>query len=276
MHLVAKVFDWDITEEEIASESAHLVGQDSDLAQVHALNRLIDRFLLLHQAQSKGINASDEEYDSALLETLEDIEAVPSNDEETRELEERIRRRIIIRKYVQQICALDVPIGDEQLLAFYEEQKEVFFAPEAVRAAHILIRADQPEAEKLARELRDRIQTEEDFQNICGAHSQCPTGVRCGDLGWFPRGRMIKELEDAAFGLEVGEISDIIHSRYGFHILMVTDKKVQRTVAFEEIRDSLKSRLLQLEREFYLIRHVNGLRKSYQNQIRILDSRYVN
>lgn len=87
---------------------------------------------------------------------------------------------------------------------------------------------------------------------------------------------MIKELEDAAFGLEVGEISDIIHSRYGFHILMVTDKKVQRTVAFEEIRDSLKSRLLQLEREFYLIRHVNGLRKSYQNQIRILDSRYVN
>lgn len=276
MHLVAKVFDWDITEEEIASESAHLVGQDSDLAQVHALNRLIDRFLLLHQAQSKGIDASDEEYDSALLETLEDIEAVPSNDEETRELEERIRRRIIIRKYVQQICALDVPIGDEQLLAFYEEQKEVFFAPEAVRAAHILIRADQPEAEKLARELRDRIQTEEDFQNICGAHSQCPTGVRCGDLGWFPRGRMIKELEDAAFGLEVGEISDIIHSRYGFHILMVTDKKVQRTVAFEEIRDSLKSRLLQLEREFYLIRHVNGLRKSYQNQIRILDSRYVN
>lgn len=276
MHLVAKVFDWDITEEEIASESAHLVGQDSDLAQVHALNRLIDRFLLLHQAQSKGINASDEEYDSALLETLEDIEAVPSNDEETRELEERIRRRIIIRKYVQQICALDVPIGDEQLLAFYEEQKEVFFAPEAVRAAHILIRADQPEAEKLARELRDRIKTEEDFQNICGAHSQCPTGVRCGDLGWFPRGRMIKELEDAAFGLEVGEISDIIHSRYGFHILMVTDKKVQRTVAFEEIRDSLKSRLLQLEREFYLIRHVNGLRKSYQNQIRILDSRYVN
>ncbi len=276
MHLVAKVFDWDITEEEIASESAHLVGQDSDLAQVHALNRLIDRFLLLHQAQSKGIDASDEEYDSALLETLEDIEAVPSNDEETRELEERIRRRIIIRKYVQQICALDVPIGDEQLLAFYEEQKEVFFAPEAVRAAHILIRADQPEAEKLARELRDRIKTEEDFQNICGAHSQCPTGVRCGDLGWFPRGRMIKELEDAAFGLEVGEISDIIHSRYGFHILMVTDKKVQRTVAFEEIRDSLKSRLLQLEREFYLIRHVNGLRKSYQNQIRILDSRYVN
>ncbi len=276
MHLVAKVFDLDITEEEIASESAHLVGQDSDLAQVHALNRLIDRCLLFHQALSSGISASDEEYDSALLETLEDLEAAPSNDAETRALEERIRRRIIVRKYVQKICAHDVPIGDEQLLAFYEEQKEVFFAPEAVRAAHILIRADQPNAAKLAAELRDRIKTEEDFKNICGSHSQCPTGVRCGDLGWFPKGRMIKELEDAAFSMEVGEISDIIQTKHGFHILMVTDKKVQRTVAFEEIRDSLKSRLVQLEREYFLIRHVNGLRKSYQSQIRILDSRFVN
>lgn len=276
MHLIARVFDFGITESDIDQESEHLIGKSDALAQLHALNRLIDRCLLLHQAQVCGFDASDDEYDSALLEALEENEGDPLSPEQAKRMEERIRRRVIIRKYVQSICAKDVLIADDQLLAFYEDQKEVFFAPEAVRASHILIRAETPNAAQVAEELRSKIQTSGDFHRLCSTHSQCPSGCRYGDLGWFPRGKMIKEIDEVAFSLEIGQISDVFSSKHGFHILMVTDKKVMHQVPFSEIKDSLRARLIQLEREYFLIRHVNELRRLYEKDIVILDQHYCN
>ncbi|MBW6514725.1 MAG: peptidylprolyl isomerase [Candidatus Syntrophosphaera sp.] len=274
MHLVARVFDLDITEEEVLGESRELIGQETSLAQIHALNRLIDRCLLLHEALVSGVSATEEEFDSALLETLEEMDIAPLNAMQTRAMEERIRRRIIIRKYVQQVCAKDILIADDKLFAFYEDQKEVLFASEIIHASHILIQASEPEAEQKAKELRARIKDAEDFWSLCKDHSQCPSGCRLGDLGWFPRGRMIKEIEDVAFSLKPGQVSEVFRSRYGYHILMVTDKKIQQSVPFEDIRDSLKSHLIQLEREFFLIRHLNQLRENYRDQIQILDENY--
>ena len=274
MHLVAKVFDLNISEDEVLNESGKLIGQDSQMALAQALNRVIDRCLLLHQARQMGIEVTEDEFDSALLETLEDIEEAPRDDENTQLLENRIRQKIVLRKFVSQLVAHDILIADEKLLAFYEDQSEVFFAPEAVRASHILFRLDEPDAEVKARELRARIQTKEDFVNFCPNHSQCPSGARFGDLGWFPRGRMIPRIEEIAFALQPGQISDVFKTRYGFHILLVTDRKLSHTVPFEEIKDSLKARLIQLQREYFLIRHVNDLRRDHQDQIVILDPRF--
>ncbi|MCB5247463.1 MAG: peptidylprolyl isomerase [Candidatus Cloacimonetes bacterium] len=274
MHLVAKVFDLEISEDEVLNESKKLIGQESSMALAHALNRVIDRYLLLHQALQAGFGVTEDEFDSALLETLEDIEEAPQDDEQTRLMENRIRQRIVIRKYVEQVISHDYLIADEQLLAFYQDQEEVFFAPEAVRASHILFRLDEPEAESKARALRARIHTADDFINVCPNHSQCPSGARCGDLGWFPRGRMIKEIEDTAFALEPGQISEVFKTRYGYHILLVTDRKTRQRVPFEEIKDSLKARLIQLEKEFFLVRHVTDLRRDNQKQIQIFDPRF--
>ncbi len=274
MHLVAKVFDLNITEDEVLTESEKLIGQDSALAMAQALNRVIDRYLLLHQARVAGISATEDEFDSALLETLEDIDDAPQDEEQTQDLEQRIRQRIVIRKYVNQIVAPNILIADEQLLAFYEDQPEAFLTPEAVRASHILFRLDQPEADHKAREIRAQIHTPEDFTLVCPNHSQCPSGARRGDLGWFPRGRMIKEIEDVAFALEPGQISDVFKTKYGYHILLVTDRRSRQRVPFDEIKDSLKVRLVQLEREFVLIRHMNDLRHDHQDQIQILDPRF--
>lgn len=274
MHLVAKVFDLIITEDEVLTESEKLIGQNGPLALVQALNRVIDRCLLLHEALRAGIQVTEDEFDSALLETLEDIDEAPQNEAQTQDMEERIRQKIVIRKYVSQIIGQDHIIADDQLLAFYEDQPEVFFAPEAVRASHILFRSDEPEALRKATDLRAQIHTQADFANVCPSHSQCPTGARCGDLGWFPRGRMIKEIEDVAFALEPGQISDVFQTRHGYHILLVTDRKLLQRIPFEEIKDSLKARLVQLEREYFLIRHMNDLRRDHEDQIQILDPRF--
>jgi parvulin-like peptidyl-prolyl isomerase len=271
MHLIARVFDIDITEADVTQESGHLIGKSSDLALTHALNRLIDRCLLFHQALSCGFSASEEEYDSALLESLEEADGEPLDPDQAQRMEERIRRRIIIRKYVKSICAKDILIADDQLMAFYEDQKEVFFAPEVVRASHILIRKDAPDAEARAREIRARIKTPDDFYHFCNEHSQCPSGCRSGDLGYFPRDRMIREIDEVAFALGVNEISDVFASRHGYHILMVTDRKAKEPVPFSQIKDSLRARLIQLEREYFLIRHLNELRRQFESEILILD-----
>lgn len=276
MHLIAKVFDLDITEEEVKGERQKAALEDSPLAQIHALNRLIDRCLLFHEALVSGYSATDDEFDCALLETLEEMDTVPRSEEQTRRMEQQIRKRIIIRKYVQQICSLDIPIDDEQLLGFYEDQKDVFLAPETVRASHILIRGDEPQARETAHQLRGKIHSIQDFTLVCPDYSQCPSVVRCGDLGWFPRGKMIKEIEDVAFSLKPGEISDVFKSAHGYHILILTDKKAEHIVPFEDIRESLKARLIQLEREYLLDRHLNDLRKNYRDQIKILDKSYTN
>lgn len=274
MHLVAKVFDLDISEDEVLKESEKLTDSGGALALAQALNRVVDRCLLLHQAQQMKIEVTEDEFDSALLETLEDIDEAPRDDEQTQLMEARIRQKILLRKYVNQVIAHDILIADEQLLAFYEDQSEVFFAPEAVRASHILFRLDEPGSESRAREVRASIHTAEDFISICPNHSQCPSGARCGDLGWFPRGRMIPQIEEVAFSLQPGQISDVFKTRYGYHILLVTDRKQSQRVQFEEIKDSLKARLIQLEREYFLIRHVNDLRRDHALQIKILDPRF--
>ena len=274
MHLVAKVIDLDISEEEVALEQEQLLGQDSDLAQANALNRLIDRCLLLHQALASGISITEEEFDDALLESLEAAEEEPPDPEQTVFLEANIRRRLIIRKYVRGLCERELPVPDEQLKAFYEDQREIFLTPETVRASQILIRADAPEAEKTAQRLHERIRNPEDFQAACREISPDTAGISSADLGRFQRGTLIPEIESAAFALQAGQISEVFSSRHGYHILLVTDRKPEHEVDFEEIRESLKARLVQLEREFYLIRHLNELRRQYRDQIRILDDKY--
>lgn len=275
MHIVAKVFDLAITDSEIQKETHKLSGIDSPQERISALNRLIDRYLLLHQAMTTGLSVSDSEYDDALLESLEELDTAPKDVEQTRNLEEQTCRRVIIRKYVHNYCSKSIEIPEQQLLSFYEDQKEAFFTPETVYAAHILVRGSGPDSAEKASRIRAEIDTQEDFRRVCGTSSDCPSSPRCGDLGWFPRGRMISELEEVAFALQPGQISEAFKSRFGWHILLVIDRKPAQIASFEDVKDSLRARLVHLKREFLLLAHIRDLRNNYKAEIRILDPSYA-
>lgn len=90
---------------------------------------------------------------------------------------------------------------------------------QSVRASHILVKS---EAE--AKELITQINNEEDFANLAAQHSLCPSGANGGDLGFFPRGMMVKPFEDAAFSLEIGKVSEPVQTQFGWHLILVTDK----------------------------------------------------
>jgi parvulin-like peptidyl-prolyl isomerase len=86
---------------------------------------------------------------------------------------------------------------------------------------------------------------------------------------------MISELEEVAFALQPGQISDAFKSRFGWHILLLIDRKPAQIASFEDIKDSLKARLVHLKREFLLMAHIRDLRNSYKAEIRILDPSYT-
>lgn len=89
-----------------------------------------------------------------------------------------------------------------------------------VRASHILVKT---EAE--AKKLYDEIKNGKDFAAVAAEYSECPSGANGGDLGFFGRGMMVKPFEDAAFGLEKGVVSNPIKTQFGWHLILVTDKK---------------------------------------------------
>jgi peptidyl-prolyl cis-trans isomerase C len=105
--------------------------------------------------------------------------------------------------------------------------------------------ADREAARKKIEALRKRLLAGEDFAQLAKDNSDCPSGKRSGgDLGWFKRGRMLKEFENAAFALKPGELSDIVETPAGYHIIKVHEKHAERVISFEEVKGDLRQDLI--------------------------------
>ncbi|MBI2214134.1 MAG: peptidyl-prolyl cis-trans isomerase [Acidobacteria bacterium] len=140
--------------------------------------------------------------------------------------------------------------GDAELKAYYEQNKESFKSRDAVRAAHILIpvapdasaeatAAAKAKADALVKQLRAGA----DFAKLAAENSEDPgSKTRGGDVGFFERGRMVPEFENAAFSLQIGEISEPVKTQFGFHILRVSEKRPEGYRPFEEARAELSAR----------------------------------
>lgn len=277
MVVIARVADIEITDADLASEDGALRSSEEQLAQqrIQVLNRLIDRCLLFHEASAQGILADSDEFDSALLTTLEtqnDFESSgPLSPQEARQMEERITRSIVVKKYIRQLCGQPIEIEEAELRSFYADNAEIFATPEKLRISHILIKKNAPDSQQRAQTLRDSIHSKEDFDKACSECSDCPSNLKCGDLGYIRPGQLIPAMEDVAFSLKTGEISSVFSSVHGYHILMLTDRQESVPIPYEELKDMLRARLAVMKREVILARHIKALRQKYGALIQILE-----
>ncbi|MDD3235402.1 MAG: peptidylprolyl isomerase [Candidatus Cloacimonetes bacterium] len=280
MQIVAKVFDYEITKKDLEWECVRLKRNATPENESIAIVHLIDRCLLFAKATESGLKVSDTEYDDGLMDLLDQDEPLGFPSEAIQELnaadlELFLKRYIVVQKYIKMLYSESVKITSNKLQEYYNENLEIFQSPESVHCSHILVQ-NCDGAEKKIRTIRSQINNATDFNKISMSCSDCPSNASCGNLGWFPKGKMIKEIDDVAFTLNIGEISQPFKSSYGYHILMLIDRKEATTIPFEDIKDSLHTRLLQIEREYFVKKHIAELREQYANDIIVLTDQLSN
>lgn len=164
---------------------------------------------------------------------------------EMKKVKEDLLKQYAIRKYLS-----NVRVKDEEIVQYYNENKESFRTDESVRASHILV-----DSEEEAKELAAKLSSGLSFEEAAREYSKCPSGARGGDLGYFTRGRMVPEFEEAAFAMKEGEISRPVQTQFGYHIIKVTDRKEPGILPLEQVKNQILQHLLTLKQmEMYRTR----------------------
>lgn len=172
---------------------------------------------------------------------------------EVREQLQFFSDNFLANEYLKKEVAEKISITDEELKSYYDSHPSEFQMPEMMRARHILVRIDSEASDddkKKAREKAEtflkRINSGEDFAKLATEVSEDPgSKTKGGDLGFFPRGRMVKPFEDAAFALAPGTVSGIVETQFGFHIIKSEEKRDSTVEAFDAVKDRLRQKLLQ-------------------------------
>lgn len=153
-----------------------------------------------------------------------------------------------------------ITIEEEEALKVYSDHPERYQGQESIKASHILV-----DDENLAKDLITKITSQEiSFEDAAREHSSCPSKEQGGDLGEFGRGMMVKEFEDAAFAMEVGEMTKTpVSTQFGYHVIMTTDKKGQEPRPFVEVKDEVMNKMLQDKQMEYYSKLMTELQEKF-------------
>ncbi|PRX24217.1 parvulin-like peptidyl-prolyl isomerase [Orenia metallireducens] len=220
------------------------------------LDNIINQKLILQEAKKNDIKPeiTDEDVQAQLDQVIdyyasskeEFEEIIKKNGQTIEDVKNTIRENMATQKRIEAMLDSvkdNIEVTDQEIAKQYEE----------VTASHILIKTDDKEdaeAKAKAEEVLAKAKSGEDFAKLAKEYSEGPSSSRGGNLGSFTRGRMVKPFEEAAFSMEVGEISDLVKTEFGYHIIKVTDKKEATGKEFEEKKEEIKEKLVaQKEKE---------------------------
>ena len=183
-------------------------------------------------------------------------------DKEIKDILEEARKKIIIAKFVKLEVDDKVKVSEDEMKKFYGEHKDEFKTPPMWRASHILV-AGEGEAKDILSELSKG----GSFEDIARAKSIDATSSRGGDVGYFRKGQVVPEFENACFSLNVGQLSDIVHTRFGYHIIKLTDKKNEAFEPYEYAKSKIENALKLKKRDELFDKLVVSLKEKYRVRI---------
>jgi len=165
---------------------------------------------------------------------------------------------------------------DQQAKDFYDKNPDRFKQGESVRASHILIHvkegADAAARKKAKAEIDavlKQVRAGGDFAKLAQEHSQDGSAAQGGDLNYFTKGQMVPAFEQVAFSLKPGQVSDVVQTQFGYHIIKVTDHKPARTVPFEEASGQIKQFLTQQHQQQHADEFITALKKKSKIEVLI-------
>ena len=250
--------------EKLAAQAAQMppafLEQYKTQIRQRALERMVVEKLLDQKAKQLNLQVNDEEVMKKIEEmaaqqkpplSMEDFKAlIEAYGQSLEEVKTRIRKGIGYQKIVEAQFEGKINVTEEDSKKFYDENPKEFGKPEQARASHILI-AIKPtdsndvknEAKQKIEQLLKQVQDDADFAQLAKENSTCPSSEKSGDLGFFPRGQMVPAFEKVAFELKPGQISDVVETRFGYHIIKVTDRKDASTTSYEDAKDDIINNL---------------------------------
>ena len=239
------------------------------------LEGLIERELLYQESQKVGIKVDDKMIDDQLSAIKKRFPgeaefkiALGKMGLTEDEVKTQIARGLAIRQLIEQQITSKIVITDVETKAYYDGNPQMFKQPEQVKASHILIKVDagateaqKAEARKKIEAVQQKIKDGGDFAELAKEYSEGPSNTRGGDLGFFRRGQMVKPFDDAVFNMKTNEVSGIVETRFGYHIIKVYDKKSEETLAYADVKEKLNQRMKQEKVEKDANLYINQLKK---------------
>jgi len=169
----------------------------------------------------------------------------------------------MIKQFAIRTLLDTVQVEDKEIEDFYGQNAAMFSNPESVTASHILV-----DSEEKANEILEELKGDKSFEDAAKEYSSCPSSQNGGDLGNFTRGRMVPEFENAAFDMDVNEVSGVVPTQFGFHIIKVTDKQEAAQKSLEEAREEIANTvLLQKQQQVYLAK-VDEIKKNVSVEVK--------
>jgi peptidyl-prolyl cis-trans isomerase C len=240
-------------------------GQIQDLRK-QLLDSLVSTELLYQASVTAKINVTDE----MVQKQLQELQGKFSSDQEftgylqqqgltVQEMKDRIRRNMASDQLVKQEVDSKITVSDSEIADYYQKNKERMRRPEAVKVSEIFVRAEAKAGADEKSKARQKIEAVlkearggKDFTALARQFSESPDAKNGGEMGYVSRGSTLPVLSDAAFKLKVGEISDVVESPFGYHLLKVTEKKAAGDVTLADAKPQITSFLTQQkEREAF-------------------------
>jgi|YNPNPStandDraft_1061719.scaffolds.fasta_scaffold04517_4 parvulin-like peptidyl-prolyl isomerase len=207
----------------------------------HLLTTAIEEAILIRRAEQGGIAVSQGEIEEAESQLLADYRGAAEGVGQARQRSawgrQAIRDRLLVRRFLE-VLLQGVLVEDGEVVALFKERRELFVRPREVMVRQILV-----DTWEEAVDIQRRIRKGEEFSRLARARSMGPEAQAGGHLGYVRPGQLPPEIEEVVFALDEGEVSEVIPSAYGFHILKVEEKKGARELTFSEVQEELRERL---------------------------------
>lgn len=248
-----------------------------------ALDQLVVYTLLAQESKARGIKVDDAEVNQKMQELRGQFPSQQAFDQALKDrgmTEDSLRRDASVDLSVNKLMDTEVASApaptDADVKDFYDKNPEKFKQEEQVRASHILIRVDQnapaatrAKAKAQIESILKQARAGADFATLARKYSQDGSAPQGGDLNYFSRGQMVPQFDDVAFKLKVGQISSVVTTEFGYHIIKVTDHKPGRTVPFDEAKPRIAQFLTEQKKHQQADAYIDSLKKKSKIEILI-------
>jgi peptidyl-prolyl cis-trans isomerase SurA len=270
--------------EEIHAENRLERGEKVRQVRQKVLNQLIEEKLIDIEIKKSGMKMTGKELDAAVEDikrrnnvTQEELEKYLEKDGLTFEtFKKQLEKRLLRSKFIQWSVKVDVTPGEKDLGEFYQKNINRYRTMESYRPAHILFRVPKdatPDGVQGVRKkcamVLEKIKAGGEFGEMALLYSEDPSAKDRGDLGFFKKGELLPAIEREALRLNVGEVSGIVKTDYGFHIIKLLDRKGGAPLPFEDVKERVQSDFYEYQMEKAFKQFISALREKSVIEVRL-------